>query len=881
MIKKILLVSLVVLTSLTLTACKADKYTVTFDAQGGTAVAAVVVEDGKVVALPTAPTHAAATDGTPYSFVAWYKDAEGTMPYDFDMAVTADMTIYAVWSLNKVLSFDTRTTGTIEPQLFTGSGGFATEPAAPTRAGYSFEGWFTSKRGLTWDEDEALEFPLSVSENTTIYAYWEPLNSKSVDYTDDQTYTSSLDASSFLVLNPLVYEWSHEDAFVDMMVTPMYESTIVDWDKAIEEGVAMFAGDFSKIIAKEYSIEALDYINILMGATQFPVDSEGEEHLTSEGLYDRDNASAIKDTEWTINIREDLVFENGDPITSADFEYSMKMYLSPSLNNSRANMFFKTDEEKNGTPILNGYEYYTGAATWDQVGFEIIDDYSFTITLFESLSQAGAVGFANNLRLVHEASFEASLDSGRTNSTYGTPVSPYVSYGEYLIKTWDENAKLVFNKNYDYILPGTINYKSRVIEIVANIDAKMLLFAAGDLSVASLNADYYEEYAEAENVYKSWDGYPQYLIINTAPSKVTEGGHVHSDIIYDVRFRQALLYGFDRKYFATSVYAPNTASLLPIPLDTKSYIQDALYYSESPQHLAVLETLNIDPATEGYIPELAISLFNAAYDAWDAVEGNSGPVPMKFTSVNDEFTRTLVDYIEASYEALFGTDKLDIQVAYASKDLDNAEKANWNFDLALTAVGFGSSSGAWWQYPFIATLPALMGGASFGLYMPYDASTTDGWADYYHTDVTIDFKATFAYLEELGVDHMTNEELEGHLLLHALLVETLDTDGVTVLKEAGMYVGNIIDIADIFLSYDVPLDGAASEPFPGATSDSWNLIAAFEKIFFDYAPLVPTVTRSSAVIYAANVVIEWPAYSGAFGWGPAQYRYLNTDPDFQ
>ena len=90
----------------------------------------------------------------------------------------------------------------------------------------------------------------------------------------------------------------------------------------------------------------------------------------------------------------------------------------------------------------------------------------------------------------------------------------------------------------------------------------------------------------------------------------------------DPRFRQALFYGFNRNYFADFVYAPNTATTLPIPLDTKAYIQDPLFYSQSPNHLAVLAKHGIDPETNGYIPERAIALFNDAYNDW-LEEGNT------------------------------------------------------------------------------------------------------------------------------------------------------------------------------------------------------------------------------------------------------------------
>lgn len=884
MFKRILLVSLVVLASLTLSACKTDEFTVTFDTQGGTAVEAVVVEDGMIVDMPVEPTHANATDGGVYTFVSWYTDAAGTTAYNFEDKVTSDTTVYAVWTLNAVLSFDTRTTGTVEPQLFAGGAGSATEPTDPTRVGYRFEGWFMTKRGENWLEPAAVSFPYAVSANTTLYAYWEPLDSKSVNYSDDETYTSSLDVSSFLILNPLVYAWGHEDTFINMLGTSMY-AIEVDWDKAIADGVATEPGDFSKIEAKEFSVESLDYIRVLEGATRFPIDSEGEEYLTVDGLYDRDNAATFNDSEWTFHIRTDLVYEDGTPITSADFEYTLKQFLSPTLNNSRANLFFKTEDEKNGSPVLNGYEYYKDEVDWEDVGFEIIDDYSFKLTTFEDISQASAVAFANNLRLVQEEAFELSLDAGRTNSSYGTPLNPYVSYGEYLIKSWDENQKLVFNKNYGYILPGNFNYKSRVIQITANDEQKMDLFAAGDLSVAGLNGDYYAEYAENDNLYKSWDGYPQYIIINIADSLLTENAHVHNEIMYDARFRQALIWGFDRNYYATNIYAPNTASILPIPEDTKSYIQDALYYSESPQHLAVLAGLNINPETVGFVPELAISLFNAAYADWVAEAGNSGPVSINLITVNDEFSLNLVNYVESSLEALFGVDKLDIVIEAASKELDDNNTKNWNFDLKLTNVGFNSSSGAWWQYPFIATIPAELGGASFGLSMPYDDSQDDGYYGYYDKVVTVDLAATLAYLEELTVEFMTSEGLAGHLDIYNELIAIVDdplTTEVDETKDAGLFVGTISLLSQLLLySNDTPFDGAASEPFAGATSDSWNTIAAFELAFFEYAPLVPTVTRSSAIVYAENVVIDWPAYHGFFVWGTGRYRYLDTDSDFQ
>ena len=70
--------------------------TVTFVSDGGTAVDSQTVANGKTVTEPTAPTR----DG--WNFVGWYtKDADGTWAaeqFDFNTAITDDMTLYARWA---------------------------------------------------------------------------------------------------------------------------------------------------------------------------------------------------------------------------------------------------------------------------------------------------------------------------------------------------------------------------------------------------------------------------------------------------------------------------------------------------------------------------------------------------------------------------------------------------------------------------------------------------------------------------------------------------------------------------------------------------------------------------------------------------------------
>jgi uncharacterized repeat protein (TIGR02543 family) len=151
-------------------------------------------------------------------------------------------------------------------------------PTAPTRAGYTFEGWFRGRPGLTWLEPEATSFPLTVSANDKFYAYWEPINSKTVNYANGETYFTSLNSDTGARFNPMTYLYSHENSIMADMSTPLF-TTEVDWDLAMSQGVSDFIGDFSKIESREYSIDALDFANILVGATSFPKDIDGDEWI--------------------------------------------------------------------------------------------------------------------------------------------------------------------------------------------------------------------------------------------------------------------------------------------------------------------------------------------------------------------------------------------------------------------------------------------------------------------------------------------------------------------------------------------------------------------------------------------------------------------------
>ena len=116
---------------LTLTAkWTANLYTITFDTDGGSAVAPITQDYGTDITAPADPTR----EG--YTFIGWDTEIPTTMPAE-------NMTIKAQWRINRyTITFDTDGGSAVAP-ITQDYGTDITAPADPTREGYTFIGWDT------------------------------------------------------------------------------------------------------------------------------------------------------------------------------------------------------------------------------------------------------------------------------------------------------------------------------------------------------------------------------------------------------------------------------------------------------------------------------------------------------------------------------------------------------------------------------------------------------------------------------------------------------------------------------------------------------------------------------------------------------------------
>lgn len=886
MLKKLSMIAMFLLT-VTLVACAKTTYTVTFDSVGGSAVPAATVEEGSTVTSPSDPVK------DDYLFAGWYETPEYTGDsYNFNTPVTKSFTLYAKWVLDEeggqyVRFVDHRQNTTA--LVVANAEGKVTPPANPTRSGYRFGGWFSTKKGLTWNDTTPFDFTQVIpTGGVTVYAYWEPLNSKNHTWSDDETYFATLSSTTTYTLNPMTYEYSTDIQLIQLLSTRLYEEE-VDWGKAIADGIAAYPGDFSKIGTGtgKFGIDLLKNHWTLAGAASYPKNQDGHDLVDEDGEWDQNAAANFQDTKWTVEIRPDMKFEDGRPITAADYVYTYKNYIDPIQNNKRNAVMFPTADRKNGYPVLNARSYFLqekeanyfvdtdgdNEITWEDVGFKAIGDYTIEITFERAVAQTSAVGLMNSIYLVHPVKYDESLDVTGANSNYGTYLNPYVSYGPYIIKSWDNQAKLVLNKNYDYILRQNYNYKSMVYTMVPDADSTMQLFQQGKLSVASPTGDWAAQYAEWENRFPNYNGYPVSLDLNL--SDAVDGSREANPIMKDPNFRKAFLYGFDRIEFTNTVFAPNTPSLMVWPIEAKQYAGDEFWYKDTQEHKEVLAALGLNEDTQGYNPELAYQYFLEAYNDW-LEAGNTGKIIIDFIGYDNNDTKKHAQYIENHFEELFnqgGVERVDIQFTGLDDNVLFARLDNRAFDMAIDSSGWGHGLFSFIYMPLKGLFYNWLFGPDAGMNQPEDF---DGLMEA-EVFKPVDLRNTYEYLTSTYYDG--DEDTPAGFWDDTTSEGTLREFYDVLDENDGYYVGTVLDLFRYFL-YDEFIAVGDQELYSGQTEDLSRVTAAFEYTILDYVTLIPVASRTSVTIYAENVKVLWPEYSYELGWGTQRYRYLTTDPDF-
>ena len=138
-----------------------NKYTVTFNSDGGTVIPNQIIEENKTIVKPINPIK----EG--HEFIGWYLNNQ---VFDFNTKVTNNITLIAKYKkveekLNKYTVIFNSDGGTVIPNQIIEENKTIVKPTNPTKKGYKFVGWYLNNK--------AYNFNTKVTSNITLIAKWE------------------------------------------------------------------------------------------------------------------------------------------------------------------------------------------------------------------------------------------------------------------------------------------------------------------------------------------------------------------------------------------------------------------------------------------------------------------------------------------------------------------------------------------------------------------------------------------------------------------------------------------------------------------------------------------------------------------------------------
>ncbi|HHU55122.1 MAG TPA: family 10 glycosylhydrolase [Acholeplasmataceae bacterium] len=202
-----------------------NEYQVTFNTMGGDSIAAIDVNSGDTVDLPTPIKEG-------HTFLGWFEDEEYKQEFTNESKVTSDLTLFAKWEVNSyTISFDTNGGNNLDPISFLYQENIEID-VVPEKEGHNFIGWYYNNEPFALDKMPA--------EDITLVAVWD-LNSYYVRFdTDGGTKVNEqiVDHGSKVVKpeDPLRTNYTFGGWFEDEELTIPY-----DFDKPVNGPLTLYA----------------------------------------------------------------------------------------------------------------------------------------------------------------------------------------------------------------------------------------------------------------------------------------------------------------------------------------------------------------------------------------------------------------------------------------------------------------------------------------------------------------------------------------------------------------------------------------------------------------------------------------------------------------
>lgn len=244
----------------------------------------------------------------------------------------------------------------------------------------------------------------------------------------------------------------------------------------------------SEVVFNTSLIVEGDTLNSLLATKSPDLDAisnftEGLYKVTKDGKLELGQAKKIEVSEngldWKVELRDDIFWSNGDPVTSNDFKFAWKTALDPKTGSEYAYMLYV---------IKNGEKINDGKLSPDELGVEIIDDKNFIIHLESNTPYFDQLLTFDTYYPVNEKFYKEQGEE------YALEPKNLLSNGPFILTEYVQGQKQTFVKNEKYWDAKNVALDKLVIKFIPNDASRLNAFKNGEIDLTELSSEQYDEF---------------------------------------------------------------------------------------------------------------------------------------------------------------------------------------------------------------------------------------------------------------------------------------------------------------------------------------------------------------------------------------------------
>ena len=250
----------------------------------------------------------------------------------------------------------------------------------------------------------------------------------------------------------------------------------------------------------------------------------GEDDKVVPGVADGDPTVSEDGKTYTIKLRQDAKWSNGDPVTANDFVYAWQKAVNPDTGAEYAYMLFV---------IENAEEINSGKKKVEDLGVKALDDYTLEVKLknaipyFQSLLVFGTF-MPQNQKFVEAQGEKFGLEADTT-----------LYNGPFTLSEWKHEESFTLSKNDQYWDKETVKLDKVNFKIVKDSNTRVNLYETGKIDRVALTAEHVDNYKDSEEFLTESDTSVYFMRLNQK-NKALKNVNIRKaiDMAYD---KQALV----------------------------------------------------------------------------------------------------------------------------------------------------------------------------------------------------------------------------------------------------------------------------------------------------------------------------------------------------